>query len=84
LRPDTCSFRDKTAAKTEKITQEAEKSKSNRSIRAQGDARLCVPGSTGRGEHHGQTVVVVVPSASPASRTLRFLLVLVRMLACIP
>ena len=36
--------------------------------------------TTGRGGHHGQTVVVVVPGVSPASRTLRCVLVLVRML----
>ena len=41
---DTCSFRDKIAAKTEKITQEAEKE--SKQLRAGGDVRPCVPNST--------------------------------------
>jgi len=39
-------------------------------------ARSCHP-------HHGLPMVVAVPSVSPASRTLRFVLVLIRVLACV-
>ena len=61
-------FKDKTRAKTRKIAQEAEKEKRGLGARethgcASQVAHPCH-------HHHGQTVVAVVPGASPASRML--------------
>jgi len=43
---DTCSFKDKTAAKTEKIAQEVEKLQRIQSSRGRGEAQSCVPDNT--------------------------------------